>query len=203
MPIVGTCDRLGGAARHRLAGALDDDGEAAGLGHRSRIGQNPCGLGLVAALSAEAADDVNRLRLQTDMAQYRNAALHQKAHRLGHRLAAFELDAGGAGLGHDARGALERLIGTSLVSAEGHVDDDAGALGAAHRRRAMRDHHFHRHRQRALEAVDHHAEGIPDQQQIGDRVQQPRHRCAVGGQAHDRLAPLAAREAGGRQFLGG
>ena len=170
--------------------------EGAGLGDGVRVGDDAGGLGVIAALGAEAAERVDRLRLQPDMAKHGDAALDQEADGFGHGLAALELDAGAAGFSHDSGGIAEGLGGLLLVAAERHVDDDAGPLRAPNHRGAMRDHHLERHRQGAVEAIDDHAQGIARQQQIGDGIEQPRHRRAVGGQANDRHAALARMQRG-------
>ena len=79
---------------------------------------------LAAALHLEPAGGVDRLRHQPDMPHDRHPAPGQKAHRLGHLRAAFELDRGAAGLCHEMGGAAERLFGRFLVAAERQVDDD-------------------------------------------------------------------------------
>ena len=135
------------------------------------------------------------------MAQHRNAALDQEAHGIGHGLAALDLDAGAAGFRHDEGRILERLRRAFLIGTKWHIDNDAGARCAAHRRCAVRDHHLERHRQRAVEAVNHHAERITDQKQVGDRVERARHRRAVRRQRDDRLAAFAPRQFGGCALL--
>ena len=62
------------------------------------------------ALHPVAAELVNRLRDQADVAADRNAALDQEAHGAGHDLPAFELDHLRTGR-HQARGIGERLFG--------------------------------------------------------------------------------------------
>jgi hypothetical protein len=83
------------------------------------------------------------------------------------------------------------LLGAGLIAAEGQVDDHAGVGRAAHHGRTMRDHHVERHGERAVEAVDHHAQRIADQQQVDMRIEPARHLRGVGGEADDRLAALA------------
>ena len=58
------------------------------------------GLGLALAARAIAAEHVDRLRRQADMADHRNAALGEEVDGLRHRLAAFQLDRRAAGLLH-------------------------------------------------------------------------------------------------------
>ena len=128
------------------------------------VGDHPRGIGLGSALGVESTERVNRLRLQPDMRQHRDAARGEEADGLGHNRAAFELHARAAGLGEDARRIMESLSGAFLIGAEGHVDDHTGFAGAADHRCAMGDHHLHGDRQGAVEAIDHHAEGIADQQ---------------------------------------
>ncbi len=64
-------------------------------------------------------------------------------------------------------------------------------MTAAHHRLAVQDHHLHGHADGVGQAVDHHADGIADQQQVADLVEDLGHRRGVGGEADDRLAALA------------
>ena len=121
---------------------------------------------LVMAARAVAAERIDRLRRQPDMAHHRHAAPGQERDRLGHLLAAFELDRHAAGLGHHPGGGAERLLRRGLIAAERQVDDDQRVLGRPHHRGAMRDHHVERDRQGAVEAVDHHRQAVADQEEI-------------------------------------
>ena len=116
----------------------------------------------------------------------------RKRDRLGHFLAAFELDRGAAGLGQHAGGGAERLLRRFLVAAERQVDRDQRVLGRAHDRGAMRDHHVERDRQGAVKAVDGHRQAVADQQQIDLVVEMPRDRRRIGRQADHLVAALAA-----------
>ncbi len=110
MPIVGIATACGQLARDALGGALDDQRKRAGFGDRDPVAHYLVALGVGVAARAVAAERVDRLRRQPDMAHHRNAATHEKRDRLGHFLAAFELDRGAAGLGQHARGGAERLL---------------------------------------------------------------------------------------------
>ena len=88
-------------------------GEGSGRGHRLGIGADRLRRMRVAALHLEAADGVERLRRQADMAHDRDAALDQEADGLRHALAAFELHRAAAGLLQDPRGGPERFAGLS------------------------------------------------------------------------------------------
>ena len=82
--MVGIGDLLGDAAAERLGHRLDHHREGAGLGHRLGVGLDRRPVVLVAALRAERADGVDRLRRQADMAHHRHAALDQEGDGLRH-----------------------------------------------------------------------------------------------------------------------
>src|SRR3546814_11922692 len=119
---------------------------------RSRIGYGlgvRRDLGLLlrrAAARAIAAKHVHRLRRKPDMADDGDAARHQEADRLGHRLAAFHLDRGGPGFRHYARGAAKRLFRRGLIDAARHVDRHARMIGATEPRPAVATKHATRPR---------------------------------------------------------
>ena len=150
-------------------------------------------LRFVGALAARAiaAEHIDRLRGQADMADHRNAAMGQEVDGRRHRLAAFQLDRRAAGFLHDPRRAGERLFGRAFIASERHVDRDQRVPAAAHHRGAMGAHHLHRHRHGRRQAVDHLAQAVADQQHLAMRVEQLRHPHRVGGQHDDRLLGLA------------
>ena len=122
MPIVGQATCLRRFRGDLLHHAFEHQGEAARLGHRLGVGQHLFGLRIVAAAGAVAAERIDRLRGQPDMADHRNAALRQEGDGRRHRLAALELHRRGAGLLQHPRGVAERLLGAFLIGAERHVD---------------------------------------------------------------------------------
>ena len=126
------------------------------------------------------------------MAQHRYAARRQEGHGLGHVPAAFELDPGRAGLDHDPGGVAKGLLRRFLVAAKGQVDDDTGLRGDAGDRGAVGDHLVQGDREGVRRAVEHHAEGVADQDEVHMGIQQPRHGATVGGEANQRVAALAA-----------
>ena len=67
-------DRLGQFARDALGGALDDQRKRAGFGDRDAVAHDLVALGLGVAARAVAAERVDRLRRQPDMAHHRHAA---------------------------------------------------------------------------------------------------------------------------------
>ncbi len=83
-----------------------------------------------------------------------------------------------------------------LVGAERQVDHQARMLRAAPDSGAVHHHHVEGDGQRAFETVDHHAEGIADQQQVDMGIERPRHRRGVGGQADDLVLALARHQVG-------
>ena len=62
----------------------------------------------------------------------------------------------------------------------------------------MRDHHVQSDSQCVVHAIDNHAQGIANQQDIDPVVQDRRDWCGVGGQADKRLATLAGADVGNR-----
>ena len=68
------------------------------------------------AARAIAAEHVDRLRGQADMADHRDSALGEELDRRGHRLAALQLDRRAAGFLHDPRGGLRTPARASLRS---------------------------------------------------------------------------------------
>ncbi len=58
----------------------------------------------------------------------------------------------------------------------------------------MGDHHVEGDLECAVEAVEHHAEGIADQQQVDMGIKLTRHGRRISGQADDRLAAFARRK---------
>ena len=88
-----------------------------------------------------------------------------------------------------------------LVGAERHVDDDEGALGAAHHRAPVHDHEFERHRHRRLVAVHHHAEAVAHQEKIAVAVGDRRRVRVVGGERHDGPVPFHGGDVGRQQAL--
>ena len=184
----GNVQRLGHPAGDRLDGALQHGGEGAGRLHRQRVRQHGVRLRVRAALGAEAAMAVHGLRLQPDMAEHGNAALHQESDRGGHLLPALQLDAAAPGFRHDPHGGAVGLHRGFAVAAERQVDDHAGQDAAPHHRGAVQHHHVHGHGQGAVQPVQHHADRVAHQQQVAMRVQRAGHRGGVGGQRHDRVA---------------
>ncbi len=130
------------------------------------------------------------------MGQHRYAALGEKSHRIGHLYAAFQFDRLATGFRHDPCGGPERLLGRFLIAPEGQIDDDAALLGRPDDGLAVRDHHVDGDAERGVHAVDHHAHGIADEQEIHVRVQQFGDRRRIGGQRDDRFAVLAGAKLG-------
>ena len=130
------------------------------------------------------------------MAHDRDAAPDQTVDGFRHVPAAFELDALAADFGHHPGAVAEGLGRRFLVAAERHIDDDAGRLGAAHHGLAVGDHHVEGNAQRAVQAVQHHAQAVADQQQVDMRVEQAGDRRRIGGQTDHRRAALARADIG-------
>ena len=124
----------------------------------------------------------------------RDPAPGQVADSGGHLDPALQLDRVAAGFLDDARGIAEGDLGGLLERAERHVHHHQRRGRAPHGRLPVHDHVLQRHAQRVGHAVDHHPETVADQQQIADLVADRGHMGGVGGQADQRLAPLAGHE---------
>jgi hypothetical protein len=73
-----------------------------------------------------------------------------------------------------------------FVGAERQVDHHQRAPGAAHHRIALQDHHVERDGHRAFEPVHHHAERVPNQDDIAIAVEDARGMRVIRGQANER-----------------
>lgn len=135
------------------------------------------------------------------MGHHRNAPAGQEMDRLGHMLAAFQLDRRRAGFTDQPRGVAEGLFAPLLIGAEGHVDDQHRLGQPAGDRLPVQHHHVHRGLKRCRMAVKHHRHRIADQGDVAMRVDQPGHRRRVGRQHDQRVRPLAGLNIGRRNPL--
>ena len=93
MPMVGAATACGDLLGQGFGHALDHDGEGAGLVRRPwRRRMTRAASSSVRPLAPEAAERVDGLRAQADMAHHRDAALGEKRDRLGHVGSALQLD---------------------------------------------------------------------------------------------------------------
>ncbi len=123
------------------------------------------------------------------MAHHRHATGDEIGDGFGHRRPALDLDGLGAGLLHHPDGVGVGLLLPAFVGAEGHVDDHHRPARPAHHRLAVQDHHLQGDADGVVQAVDHHADGVANQQDVARLVQHLGHRGGIGGQHHDgRLA---------------
>ena len=84
-------DRLGDHARHRVGHALEHEREATRVRERDRVvGERLRGVELL-ALHLEAAERVDRLRGEADVAHHRDLGVEDRLHRVEALVAAFEL----------------------------------------------------------------------------------------------------------------
>ena len=187
--MVGIRMDCGDARRQRLGDRLEHDAECAGVGDLLRILLDRRPLVLPAPLRLETADDVHRLRRQSDMRHHRNPAVNEITDRLGHAPAALDLHRAAIGLLHHASAIAKRHRGAFLIGSEWHIDDDQRAPGAAHNRAAVHDHQLERHRHGCLVAVHNHAEAVADEQEIAVAIRDRRGMRVIGGKRDDGLAP--------------
>ena len=184
------------AGSELLHHAFKDDGERAGIGDRLRVRENLFRFRFSAPTCAVSAERVHGLGRQSDMADHRNPALGQEAHRVGHRRTAFQLHRRAARFLHHDRATVERLLGRSFIRAEWHVDRDQGVPAAANDGSPVRDHHVERHGYGGRKPVNDLAEAVADEQQVAMLVEQLRHSHRVGGQRDDRLFGVSVDLAG-------
>ena len=89
--------RLGDHAGHRVGDALEDDAEHAGLGQRDRVVDDDAGGVERLALHAEAAERVDRLRREAEVAHHRDLGVEDRPHVVETLAPALELHRAGAG----------------------------------------------------------------------------------------------------------
>ena len=137
-------------------------------------------------LHFEPAELIHRLRRQADVPHHGNAGLDEFPHRLRRALAAFELHSAAAGLLHEPRRVLHRVLPAGLVAAERHIADDQCVLRAADYGLSVMQHVVHRHRQRRVITEDHHAERVANENDVSPAIlDEPRGRTVVGRHHHD------------------
>ena len=193
MPMVGmrkrVGDRFGQSCRHHF----QHDQAGARRFQRTRIGDQLRGSGILASLHPVAAELVHRLRQQTQMRAYRNAAPGEEGHRVDHHRAAFQLDHVRARC-HQPCGSGKRTLGRGLVAAERQVGDDEGAFASGCDAARVVAHFGELHRQGRGVALDHHAERVADQQHVDPGgVEHAREARVVAGEHGDFLAAFAHR----------
>ena len=174
-------------ARHRL----EHDGERARVLDGERIVEQAAGLVGGAPLHAVAAELVNGLRGETEVAHHGDAILRQAAHSISHRRAAFQLHRLRAALLQQPPRVAQGVLGAHVVGHEGHVGHDEGVLRAADDRPRVVEHVVERHGERGVVAEHDVAEAVANEDD-GDAclVHEPGHRVVVGGHADDGLARL-------------
>ena len=124
------------------------------------------------------------------MRTHGNAALDQKAHRLGEPRAAFDLHHLRAGL-HDGHGALISLL-LRAIGAERQVGQYECLVDTARDAFGVITDVAQRDGQRRALALDHVAERVANQNGVDPHaVEQRRETCVIRGEHGDLLAPLA------------
>ena len=123
----GTGHGVGDEPGHGVGHALEHDGEAAGLGERDRVvDERPGGLEVL-ALHPEAAERVDRLRREAEVAHHRDLGVEDRAHRVEPLAATLELHRAGAGADQPRR-VGDGLGGGHVVAEPGQVADDERAV---------------------------------------------------------------------------
>ncbi len=150
-------------------------------------------LGRVARLPAlhpVAAERVHRLRREAEMADHRDAALHQRPHRLRHVAPALQLHSVRAGLLQHAAGVADRLRDRHLVGQERQVHEQqrAAARRAAPRPRGRSSGRGWRSAWSRARASTWFSESPTSSTSTSASLQQPGEGGVVAGEHHDPAA---------------
>ena len=133
--MVGMLSRSRDHLRERRRDGFEDDGEGAGVFERAGIVDELGGRGGRLALDLVAAELVDRLRRQAEVAHHRDAGFDHAADERHDVAAAFELHGGGAAFLEEAAGVAHGFVGVRLVAHERHVGDDDRLARSRGRRR--------------------------------------------------------------------
>ena len=172
--------------------AFDDNRARAGLFHRVGVVEQALATtGLEAARSAlylVAAHAVEALRRETDVADDGNVDAGECLNGLTHHHTTLQLDALCAFL-HQPDGALDRLLRTDLIRAEGQVADDQGTRLCSRNKSYVVHHVVESDRDRVVLALHHHADRIPDEDHVDPgKVHEAGERDVVRSDHRDLLA---------------
>ena len=186
----GDADRVGDHPGHAVGHALQHDREATGLGQRHRIVDDaPCRVELL-ALHLEAADRVDRLRREAQMAHHRDLGVEDGRDRVEPLAAALELHRAGAGADQRRRVA-DRLLARHVVAHPRQVaHDERPRLRARHRTDVVR-HVLGGDLQRVVVAEHDHRERVAHEDHVdAGTVDDPRARRVVRGDHDEGFAAL-------------
>ena len=142
------------------------DGEGAGFFQLQGVGNQLLSRFAVLALDAEAAELMDGLRRQSDVADDGDTGRRHGFDGFADTGATFELDGIAARFFHEPAGIVQGLLGAFLIAHEGHVADDQSPFDAADDSRRMVDHIFHGHRQCRRMTHDDIAQGIADKNHV-------------------------------------
>ena len=156
MPIVGIEMR-----------SVISDASSSGTHSRTIAKHQPSRIIGIFSLQLEAADDIDRLRSQTDVSHHWDLCVEDGLDGFDPlRFSAFDLHGLGAGADECSRVA-HRLFGRDVVRQVRHVADDERVLRASGDGSGVMDHLVHGYAQRVGIAEDHHAEGVADEDDVG------------------------------------
>ena len=151
-----------------------------------------------------AAELVDRLVRQADVAHDRDAGPDDRLDGVGAPLSALELDRAGAAFAHQHTGVLEAGFQRDAIAEERHIRHDQGVVRAPHDGFGVVEHLRHRYPDGAVVAEHHLAERVADQKHRNAGVVQDAGRGEVVGGEHGDLLAVGVqlrdrcdREAGG------
>jgi hypothetical protein len=205
MPITGISTVLGELLAEVGGHLLDHQGERAGLLQALRVVENALLFGDFLAARLVAAELVDALRREAEVAHHRDARIGEALHGRSERSAAFEFDGLGEAFLEQAAGVAQASFDADLVAQERHVADHHGALHGATDELAVVDHLVHRHRHRGVAALHDGGHRVTDEDDIdAGAVEQAREQVVVGGQRRDALTlRLHRAQRGGRDLRTG
>src|SRR5882762_8221708 len=179
--------QLAGDLRGEFAGhGFENDGEGACGFHGAGVAQQLLGAIGGLALHAVAAQRVDGLRREADVAHHGNFGFGEARDQFQTALAAFDFYGFDAGFFHEAYGVAQRFRSIRVIAAKGHVRDQERALRAAADGAGVMDHFVEGYRQRAVVTEGDHGERITDEDDVDAcLVEQARGRIVVRRQADD------------------
>ena len=142
------------------------DGEGTGFFQLQGVGNQLLSCFAVLALDAEAAELMDGLRRQADVADDGDTGRRHGFDGFADTGATFELDSIAARFFHEPAGIVQGLLGAFLIAHEGHIADDQSPFDAADDSLRMVDHIFHGHRQCRRMTHDDIAQGIADKDHV-------------------------------------
>src|SRR5690606_29945317 len=121
----------------------------------------------ILSLYAETSHRVDGLGGEADVTHHRNPGGNDTSDGLCGNLPPLELDRFRGALLHQAPCSLQSLLARDLEAHERHIQHQMSALDAASNATAVIANLLERHGERVPHALNHHSQGVADEQDIG------------------------------------